>query len=328
MKNKEIKKGIIIYQAKNGAIEFRGDFTRETVWATQAQIVNLFSVDQSVVSRHIKNIFKDGEIEEKSNMQKMHNAKSDKPVIFYSLDVILGVGYRTNSKVAIEFRKWATKTLKQHLIEGYTVNERRLLQARDQLKELQSAVDFLQKKAKHELLAGQEQEILSLLANYSKTLTILDQYDKEKLVLSRKTKGKFILTYKDSSKIISELKKELINKKEAGDLFGQEYGDKFKGILGNLTQTFGGKELYQSLEEKAAHLLYFIIKDHPFADGNKRTGSFLFVYFLDRNNFLYRKNGEKKINDNALTALALLIAISDPKEKDKLVKIITNLLTE
>lgn len=327
MKNQEIKKGeVVIYKTSKNEVELKVRFEDETVWLKQEEIAKLYGKERSVITKHINKIFTDKEIDQKSNVQFLHITKSDKPVAFYNLDVILAVGYRVSSSRAIHFRRWATNILKNYLTKGYAINKKRLLQTQSQLNELKGAIDFLREKTKHKLLAGQEQEILNLLANYSRTLTILEQYDKEKLVLSRKTKGKFVLTYKDASKIISELKKELINKKEASDLFGQEYGDKFKGILGNIMQTFSGKELYPSLEEKAAHLLYFIIKDHPFADGNKRTGSFLFVYFLDRNNFLYKKNGEKKINDNALTALALLIAISDPKEKDKLVKIITNLL--
>jgi death-on-curing family protein len=181
-------------------------------------------------------------------------------------------------------------------------------------------------KSKHELLTGQEQEILNLLADYSKTLTLLEQYDKEKVVLSKKGRGKFILDHSNAVKVIEKIKKELINKKEASDLFGTDAHNRLSGILGNILQTFDKKELYPSIEEKAAHLLYFIIKDHPFVDGNKRIGSFLFVYFLDKNKYLYRETGEKKINDNALTALSLLIAVSDPKEKDKLIKIVTNLL--
>lgn len=218
------------------------------------------------------------------------------------------------------------KTLKNHLVKGYTINEKRLLQTKSQLKELQEAISFLQEKSKHELLTGQEQEILNLLAGYSKTLTLLEQYDKEKLKLIKKTRGKYVLKCEDAKKVIEEIKKELVIKKEASDFFGQENSEKFKGIIGNIYQTFGKKELYPSLEEKASHLLYFIIKDHPFVDGNKRIASFLFVYFLDKNNYLYHKTGEKKINDNALTALTLLIAVSNPKDKDKLIKIITNLL--
>jgi prophage maintenance system killer protein len=329
MTKQEIKKGeIVIYKAPTGP-EIKVKLEKDNVWLTQKQIAVLFNTQRPAITKHLDNIFKAGELDKNLVSSILEHTAADRKTYktqFYNLDAVISVGYRVNSKHATQFRIWATKTLKQHLIKGYTINEKRLFQAQDKFKELQEAILFLREKFGHDLLIGQEQEILNLLANYSKTLTILDQYDKEKLVLSRKTKGKFILTYKDALKIISELKKELINKKEASNLFGQEYGDKFEGILGNLMQAFSGKELYPSLEEKAAHLLYFIIKDHPFADGNKRMGSFLFVYFLERNNFLYKKNGEKKINDNALTALALLIAISDPKEKDKLVKIITNLL--
>lgn len=177
------------------------------------------------------------------------------------------------------------------------------------------------------MLTGQEQEILNLLANYSKTLTLLEKYDKEKLTTAKKGKGKFVLRYDEAKQVIEKIKNELIERKEASNLFGQEKSNKLKDILGTIYQTFDKKELYPSLEEKAAHLLYFIIKDHPFVDGNKRIDSFLFVYFLDKNNYLYRATGEKKINDNALTALALLIAVSNREEKDKLIKITTNLLT-
>ena len=176
-------------------------------------------------------------------------------------------------------------------------------------------------------VSGEKREILRLLSDYAKTLTLLEQYDKEKVAIRRKGKGKFVLTYDGARRVIAEVKKELTEKKEAGTLFGQEYEERLQGIVGSVYQTFGGKHLYPSLEEKAAHLLYFIIKDHPFADGNKRIGSFLFVYFLDRNNYLHKKSEEKKINDNALTALALLIAVSDPKEKEKMINIVTNLLS-
>lgn len=307
-KIKKNKKEIVIYQAPSGAIEFRKDISHDTVWATQAQIANLFDVERSVTTKHIRNVLRDGELDKNSVCAKFaHTAADGKKymVEFYNLDVILSVGYRTNSKRAINFRKWATKTLRDHIVKGYTINEKRLLEAEDKFKELQTTIGFLREKAKHELLVGQEQEILNLLASYSKTLTLLEQYDKEKITLAKNGRGKFVLAYSDAIGIIQKVKKELIIKKEACDLFGSEYEDKLKAILGNIRQTFGGKELYRSLEEKAAHLLYFIIKDHPFADGNKRIGSFLFVYFLDRNKYLHRENGEKKINDNALTALAL-----------------------
>ena len=329
MKKQEIKKGeIVIYKSKEGPkLDVR--LEKETVWLTQKQIAMLFDTQRPAITKHLNNIFRSGELDKNSVSSILEHTAADGKVYktqFYNLDAIISVGYRVNSKRATQFRIWATKTLKEHLIKGYTINEKRLLQVKNQLQELQSAISFLQEKSKHNLLAGQEQEILNLLADYSKTLTLLEQYDKEKLNLIRKTKSKFQLKYEETIKVINGIKNDLINKNEAGDLFGREVNNKLKDILGNIYQTFGKKELYPSLEEKAAHLLYFIIKDHPFVDGNKRIASFLFVYFLDKNNFLYRHNGEKKINDNALTALALLIAVSNPKDKEILIKITTNLL--
>ena len=332
MKPNKLPEGeIVIYKSKDGPkLEVR--LEEETVWLTLNQIASLFDVQKAAISKHIKNIFKSGELDPDSTVSKMEtvqiegNRRIRRILTYFNLDMIISVGYRVNSKRATQFRIWATKTLKEHLVKGYTINERRLLQAQSHLKELQETISFLQDKSKNELMAGQEQEILNLLTNYSKTLSLLEQYDKEKLSLIKKSKDSFVLKYEDAINIISKVKKELIAKKEASDLFGQENSNRFKAILGSIYQTFDKKELYPSLEEKAAHLLYFIIKDHPFVDGNKRIASFLFVYFLDKNNFLYRKSGEKKINDNALTTLALLIAISDPKDKDRIIKIITNLI--
>ena len=326
MGKKEKKRGeIIIYKSPSGPnLDVRLD--RETVWLTQEQIGRLFSTDRSSITKHLRNIFKDGELVEKSNVQNLHIANSDKPVKFYDLDVVISVGYRANSKKATQFRIWATRTLKEYLVRGYAINKKRLLSQAEKLKEAQEEIVFLQEKSKHQLLTGQEQEILSLLKDYSKTLTLLDKYDKKNVSLQGKGKDRFVLNYEEAIYVISAISKDLISKKEAGNLFGQEYGEKFKGILGNIYQSFGGKEVYPSIEEKAAHFLYFSVKDHPFVDGNKRIASFLFIYLLDRNNCFYKDSGEKKINDNALTVLALLIAASDPKEKDTLVKLITNLI--
>jgi prophage maintenance system killer protein len=327
---KEPKKGeIIIYQTTDKKVQVKVSLDKETIWLDAHQMAEIFDVNRPAIVKHIANIYRAGELSENLTCSILEQVAKDRKVRrmnTYNLDMIISVGYRVNSARATQFRIWATKILKEHLVRGFTINEKRLLEAENKFKELQSAVDFLRQKSKHELLVGQEQEILSLLADYSKTLSLLEQYDTEKVGLARLGRGKFILDYKNAVKIIAEIKKELLAKKEASDLFGQEYGEKIQGIIGNLYQTFGGKELYGSLEEKAAHLLYFIIKDHPFVDGNKRIASFLFVYFLDKNKYLYRETGEKKINDNALTALALLIAVSDPKEKDKLVKIVTNLI--
>lgn len=327
---KEFKKGdIIIYKTPDKKAGVDVILSNETVWLRSDQIVDLFDRDKSVISRHIKNVFEEKELYKNAVVAKFATTAVDGKtynVAYYNLDVIISVGYRVKSRRGVQFRIWATKILKEHLVRGYTVNEKRLLAAQEKFKELQNAVNFLHEKSKNELLMGQEQEILNLLSNYSKSLTLLEQYDKSSLKTIKEGRAKFILEYTDAIKIIAELKKELLEKGEAGDLFGSEYKGKFEGIVSTLCQTFDKKELYGSVEEKAAHLFYLAIKDHPFTDGNKRIASFLFVYFLDKNNYLYKDTHEKKINDNALVALALLIAISDPKDKEVMVKIVTNLL--
>ena len=332
MKKENFKKGeIIIYKTSKNEVDLDVRLEEETVWLTLDQMAFLFGRDKSVISRHIKNIFQEKELNKKAVVANFATTASDGKVYqvdYYSLDIIISVGYRVKSNNGVKFRIWATKTLKNHLIKGYTINEKRLLEARDKFNELQTAISFLREKSKKELLSGQAGEILNLLSDYSKTLTILEQYDKGQLKESKGGKTKFVLEYDDCLKIIAELKKELIVKKEASDLFGNERDGSFEGIIKGLYQSFGGKELYPSIEDKASHLLYFIIKDHPFSDGNKRSAAFLFVYFLDKTDFLFKKTGERKINDNALVALALLVAESDPKEKDVMVKIIKNLISE
>jgi len=329
MEKQEFPKGeIIIYKSKEGPkLEVR--LQEDTVWLTQKQMALLFEKGLPTINEHIKNIFKEGELQESSVIRKFRITASDGKSYetnFYNLDVIISVGYRVKSPRGTQFRIWATSTLKEHLIKGYTINQKRLLQTRNNLKDLQEIIVLLREKSKYELLAGQEQEILNLLSLYSKTLTLLEQYDKDKINLTKKAKGKCVFQYDEAKKLIDKIKKDLTAKNEASDLFGQENEKKLEAILKNIYQTFDGKELYPSLEEKASHLLYFIIKDHPFVDGNKRIGSFLFIYYLNKNDYLYKANGEKKINDNALTALTLLIAVSNPAEKDKFIKLITNLL--
>ena len=337
MNNKKFKNQqnqLVIYQTKKGEIEFRGDFDCDTVWGNLNQIAELFGVQKAAISKHLNNIYKDGELNKKATVsiletvQKEGKREIKRNIEYYNLDAMLSVGYRVNSKQATQFRKWATKILKEYLLQGYTINKNRLAEARNKFQDLQTTISFLQSQTEKKQLKGQEKEILHLLADYSKTLSLLEKYDKNKFKKLKGKKTKFVLKYKECLEIITCLKKELIAKKEAGDIFGMERNSAFESIVKNLYQTFGGKELYKNLEEKSAHLLYLTIKDHPFSDGNKRIGSFLFVYFLDKNNYLYRKSGEKKINDNALTALALLIAESNPKEKDVLIKIVINLLND
>jgi prophage maintenance system killer protein len=319
---------IVIYKTAKNEVELSVRFENESVWLRQSDIALLFGKERSVITKHINKIFGDKEINEKSNVQKMHIAKSDKPVEFYSLDVVLSVGYHVNSVRAIHFRQWATKTLKNYLLKGYAINEKRLLEAKEKFDELQAAIAFLREKSKTELLAGQESEILNLLAGYAKTLSLLEQYDKGEVVLVAGVKTKYVLEYDDCVEVIAKIKADLMGKGEASDLFGNQRESIFKGVIGALYQSFGGQVLYPALEDKAAHLLYLIIKDHPFSDGNKRIGSFLFVYFLDKTDSLYRQSGERKINDNALTALALLVAQSDRKEKEIMIKIIKNLIAD
>ena len=335
MKNKSIenntKEGeIVIYKSPSGP-EIQVKLKKDTVWLDAHLIAKIFDVNRPAIVKHINNIYKTGELGKKSTCSILEQVAADgkiRKMNLYNLDMIISVGYRINSKRATQFRIWATKTLKDHLIKGYTINEKRLLEAREKFKELQTAITFLQEKSKKELLSGQAGEILNLLSSYAKTLTLLEEYDKGKLKTAKGKKAKFVLKYEECQRIVKEIKKELIAKKEAGDIFGRETRDAFEGIIKGLYQTFNRKELYPTVEDKASHLLYFTIKDHPFTDGNKRIASFLLVYFLDKNNYLYRENGEKKINDNALTAIALLIAESDPKEKDIMIKIIRNLITE
>ncbi len=309
---------LVIYQGKSGAIEFRGDFDKETVWATQADLCALYGKDQSVISRHIKNIFKDKEVDQKSNMQKMHIANSDKPVALYNLDIILAVGYRTNSSRAIEFRKWATKVLKQHLLEGYTINKKRIGQNYERFMQAVADVKAL-------LPAGNRvttEDVLELINAFAGTWFSLDAYDTDSFPKTGSTKKKMIFTANELSEALQELKQDLIVKKQATELFGQERSkDTVEGIIGNIFQSAFGKDVYPSAEKKAAHLLYFMIKNHPFTDGNKRSGAFAFVWFLRKAGLL-----RASLTPEALTALTLLIAESNPKDKEKMVGLVLLLL--
>ncbi len=312
MKKKAIKNEIVIYQAKNGAIEFRKDLRAETIWATQAQIVKLFDIDQSVASRHISNIFKDGEVDKKSNMQKMHIANSDKPVVLYSLDMILAVGYRTNSGRAITFRQWATKTLRAHIIDSYTINRARIAQNYEVfLKAVEDVKKLLPTGGAVDIV-----NVLELIKTFASTWVSLDAYDKSALPKSGATKKQVKLTAQDFSAALLELRRELTAKKEASELFAVEHQKgNVTGIVGNVLQSFGGKDLYPSVEEKAAHLLYFMVKNHPFTDGNKRAGAFSFVWFLRKAGLL----NTARLTPEALTALTLLVAESSPKDKERVV---------
>ncbi len=311
-------------------------FEGETLWLNLQQIAELYGRDKSVISRHLSAIYREGELSQTSTVAKNATVQFEgkrrvvRQVEYYNLDAVLSVGYRVSSRKATEFRIWATARLKDYLLQGFVINEKRLKDLENlkvKLKELESAHKLIQKAVASKRLEGYEKELLKIISDYADTWFLLNQYDKGELSLEGVSKkAGLALNYESLLVSISKFKERLVVKKEAGSLFGQEVGGKFKAVLGNINQTFSGKDLYASIEEKAAHLLYFLIKDHPFADGNKRIGSLTFLLYLVENNFLYDRKGERKINDNTLTALALLIAESDPKEKETMVKLVANIL--
>ncbi len=310
----------LVYQAANGAIALREDASADAIWATQAQMAAIFERDQSVISRHIKNIFKDEEVDLKSNMQNMHIAGSDKPVTYYSLDVILSVGYRTNSSRAIDFRKWATKVLKSYISSGFVIDKKRV--AVNYTKFL-DAVDKI--KA---LSLGKEAQIshdatMNLVSEFAKTWVSLDAYDKSALPKSGTSKQSVKVTSEDLNSAIIKLKADLISKNQATELFAAlRNPESLESIVGNVFQSFDGKDVYETSEEKAAHLLYFIVKNHIFSDGNKRSGAFAFVWFLKQADIL----DESLISPNVLTTLTLLIAESEPAKKDQCIGLVLLLL--
>ncbi|AJF06672.1 RhuM family protein [Geoalkalibacter subterraneus] len=314
---------VAIYQAEDGKTRLEVQLEHDTVWLNQAQLVDLFQRDQSVLSRHIRNVFKEGELDEKSNMQKMHIANSDKPVAFYSLDVIISVGYRVKSQRGTQFRQWATRVLREHLVKGYTLNEQRLQEERAKLQEMQQAVALLSRTLEQQqLVSDTGQEVLQVITDYAYALATLDRYDHGTLAVEA-TSGPagFVLEYDKAIAIVNSMKTDF------DGLFGQEKDQGFKSALGAIYQTFDGKDVYPSVEEKAANLLYFIVKNHAFTDGNKRiAAAAVFIFFLARNGILYREDGSKRLADNALVALTLLIAESRPEEKDTIVKVIVNLI--
>lgn len=309
------KKELAIYQTEEGAIELRADFGVDTIWGSQEDIKRIFNKDQSVVSRHITKIFKDREVDKKSNMHNMHIANSDKPVVMYSLDVILAVGYRVNSKTATKFRKWATQTLKKHITEGYTVNESILRQKEGLYEKVLDDIQGLVQDSNN-ISHG---DIIELIKNFSHTWFSLESFDENNLPQKGKTQSEVFTTIKDLYNDVEILKKELIKKGETTGLFAQEkLKGSLGGIYGNIMQSLGGKDVYGSLEEKAAHFLYFVVKNHVFNDGNKRTGAFSFIWFLRKNNVV----NYHRITPETLTTLTLLIAQSDPYDKDRIIGLI------
>ncbi|MBU0645859.1 virulence RhuM family protein [Patescibacteria group bacterium] len=320
MKKKEEK--LVVYQTKTGSIQLRGDGGKETIWASLDQIARIFGRDKSVISRHIKNIFKDRELERKSVVAFFATTAADGKtyqVEYFNLDIILSVGYRVNSQQAIKFRQWATKILREYIVDGFVVNKKRIA---DNYRQFQEAVA----KVKELLPAGavvETADILELVNMFADTWFSLTAYDKDALKQKGPTKRRVVLTADKLENDLAELKKNLISKKQATGIFAQPR-DKgvLEGIIGNVMQSFGGKELYASVEEKAAHLLYFMVKNHPFVDGNKRSGAYAFVWYLRQARIL----DTSRITPPALTALTILVAESRPKDKDKMVGLIITLL--
>lgn len=316
---------IIIYQTEDGQTRVDVRMENETVWLTQAQMACLFDKDQSVIARHIANVFKEGELEKESNMQILHNTLSKyKPTAIYNLDVIISVGYRVKSQRGVKFRQWANRILKQYLMKGYAVNDRL---RRDQLGELRQLVQVVGRTLQHQDITKTTdgQSLFDVVVDYTYALDTLDNYDYERLGIERTTrKTLFRATYENAMAEIQRL-----HEKFGGSRwFGNEKDDSFKSSIGQIYQTFDGEELYPSVEEKAAMLLYLVTKNHSFSDGNKRIAATLFLWFMNNNGVLYRPDGTKRLADNTLVALTLMIAESRTEEKDIMVKVVVSLINQ
>jgi prophage maintenance system killer protein len=325
---------VVLYRTEDGRTALDVRLAGETVWLTLNQMSDLFARDKSVISRHLHNVFKSKELSRKATVAKNATVqieggrKITREVEYYNLDAIISVGYRVNSKRGTQFRIWATRTLKDHIIRGYTLNERRLREKG--LTEAEQAIQLLSRTlTRHNLVNEEGRGVLEVISRYAKSWLLLKEYDEERLAVPEKRRpARITIDYSRARKAIEALKARLTERGEATPLFGQERNDQLAGIVGSIEQTFDGTPLYPSIEEKAAHLLYFVIKDHPFADGNKRIGSFLFIVFLRENGYLEDASGQTKINDNALVALALLIAESEPRNKELMIRLVMNLLVE
>jgi len=326
----ESKSEIVIYKSGNGKTAIDVRMEQETVWLTQKQMSLLFDKNIMTVNEHIRNVYKEGELIEKSTIRKSLTVQKEgkrevtREITFYNLDVIISVGYRVKSKRGTQFRIWANRILKDYLVKGYAVNEKRLKDTTAKLNELKSAVKLLGSVIhSKEITTDEAKGLITVIADFTFALDVLDKYDHKQLTISgTKKKEKFRIDYSMAAKAIDILQKKF----KSSSLFGKEKDSSFHSSLNAIYQTFDKKELYPSVEEKAAHLLYFVVKNHSFVDGNKRIAAFLFVWFMERNGLLYRKDSTKRIADNALVALTLLIAQSKPEEKDMMIKVVVNLI--
>ena len=298
---------VVLFRDGEVELEVQISPDQETVWLSSNQMSDLFDRDEKTIRKHVNKLFSDGEIEFENNTQKMRVEGVKQSVAFYSLDVILGVGYRVNSKRGIAFRKWANSVLKQYIMQGYAINSRRMNQLGEVLR--------IMKRTESRLDANQ---VLSVIEKYSVALDLLDDYDHQAMKRPKGNDAIYILTYEECRSIINQMKFG-----ERSDLFGNEKDDSFKGSIGNIYQSFAGQEIYPSLEEKAANLLYLVTKNHSFSDGNKRIAATMFLYFLDRNGILFDEN-VKLIDDHTLVALTIMIAESKPDEKEMMISVIMN----
>ncbi|MBI3141548.1 MAG: virulence protein RhuM/Fic/DOC family protein [Bacteroidetes bacterium] len=319
---------IEIYTSSKG-IEIAVLLENETLWATQKQMAEIFDTTPQNITIHLKNVYGDAEIDEDSTckeflqVQTEGKRKVQRKQLCYNLDAILSVGYRVNSKRGTQFRQWATQRLKDYLVQGYAINQKRL-------DELGNMVQLIEQSGKTETLQLQEAKgLLEILGNYTKSFLLLNQYDSHNLQAGRLNENiTYEIEYDEAKNAIAELKRQLMAQKEATELFGNEKDESFKSSLRSIVQTFDGQYLYPSIEEQAAHLLYFVIKNHSFTDGNKRIGAFLFVWFLEKNKHRFKSSGELKINDNGLIAIALLVAQSKPEEKEIIIQLIVALIAD
>ena len=311
---------VVIYKAPGGSVSLKVKLRGETVWLSLNQMAQLFDRDKSVISRHLRNVFKEKELERNSVVAFFATTAADGKtykVEYFNLDAILSVGYRVNSKRGTQFRIWATSVLRDYLLRGYSVNERRL-------KELNQAIRLIADVAERRTLSGEEATaLLRVVADYSFALDLLDAYDRQTVSVPKGSRRRVEgITLEEARKTVARLREYY----RAGSLFGRERDGSLSGALHAVFQTFEGKDLYPTLEEKAAHLLYFLVKNHPFVDGNKRIAAILFLWFLEKNAALYGTDDTKRIADNALVAMTLLIAESRPQEKDLLTRVLSHLI--
>lgn len=324
---------ILIYEGEGKRIEVQLDSKSETLWLSQKQISELLDTSTDNISLHLKNIYQDKELDAKATTEDYSVVRQEgrrevkRRLKHYNLDAIISVGYRVNSKKGTQFRQWATARLKEYLVKGYTLNQQRLSQHQEQLEKLKRTLSLFQQRVIEQANLPEAQGLVKVIADYTHTFVLLNQFDGERLPTDDFDEDiRYKINHKEARQAISLLVDSLIDKGEATELVGNEKDDSYAGVLGAVVQSFGDEYLYSSIEAQAAHLLYFIIKSHPFTDGNKRIGAFMFIWFLQCNQHHLKKSGELKINDNALAAIALLVAQSDPKQKELMIHLIMNLI--